>query len=110
MVTRWEMSSRLGSVFLGREVGLRERQSHSERTSALVDEEMQQLIGERSPSVRQLLPQHQGKLDRLAQVLLEQESLDEQQIRHLVTPAESLSGVGESKTSSGALVVSAGKS
>lgn len=55
MVTRWGMSSRLGTVFLagyqevffGREVGLREKQIYSEETAALIDEEVQQQIAER---------------------------------------------------------------
>jgi cell division protease FtsH len=92
MVTRWGMSSRIGTVFLGgeqevflgREVGLRERQIYSEQTAALIDEEVQQLIGERYNYVHQLLSQHHQELERLAHALLEQESLDEQQLNRLV--------------------------
>jgi len=95
MVTRWGMSQRLGTVFLGgeqevflgREVGLRERQSYSEKTAALIDEEVQQLINERYGYVQQLLSQHHEELKRIAQALLERESLDEQQLRRLVEDA-----------------------
>ena len=70
MVTRWGMSERLGAVFLGgeqevflgREVGLREQHSYSEETAAVIDEEVQQLIGERYSSVQQLLSQHREEL------------------------------------------------
>src|SRR5260370_8818188 len=92
MVTRWGMSQRLGTVFLGgeqevflgREVGLRERESYSEHTAALIDEECQQQISERYHYVQQLLSQHHEEPKRTAQALLERESLDEEQLQHLV--------------------------
>lgn len=92
MVTRWGMSPRLGSVFLGgqpevflgREVGLRERQAYSEQTATLIDEEVQRLIGERYHSVHDLLAAHQEELERLAQSLLEREVLDEPLLHALV--------------------------
>ena len=92
MVTRWGMSERLGAVFLGgeqevflgREVGLREREGYSEQTAALIDEEVQQLIGERYRSVQHLLSQHREELGRIAQALLEHESLDAQQLQRLL--------------------------
>jgi cell division protease FtsH len=95
MVTRWGMSRRIGTVFLGseqevflgREVGLRERQSYSEQTAALIDEEVQQVIGERYKYVQQLLSQHHEKLERVAHALLAQESLEEQQLHRLVKDA-----------------------
>jgi cell division protease FtsH len=66
MVTRWGMSQSLGAVylggeqevFLGWEVGLRERQSYSEHTAALIDEEVQQQIGERYRYAQRLLSKH----------------------------------------------------
>ena len=92
MVTRWGMSRRIGTVFLGgeqevflgREVGLRERQSYSEQTAALIDEEVQQQIGERYHYVQELLSQHREELEHIAQALLERESLDEEQLQHLL--------------------------
>ena len=95
MVTRWGMSPRIGTVFLGseqevflgREVGLRERQSYSEQTAALIDEEVQQLIAERYQYVQHLLSGHQEELERVAHALLERESLDEQQLQQLLKDA-----------------------
>ena len=92
MVTRWGMSRRIGSVFLGgeqevflgREVGLRERQSYSEHTAAVIDSEVQHLIGECYQYVQQLLSQHHEELTRIAHALLEREALDEQQLQHLL--------------------------
>ncbi len=87
MVTRWWMSQRLGTVFLGREVGLRKRESYSEQTAALIGEKVQQLISERYTYVQHLLSQHQEELERIAQALLERESLDEQQLQRLAEDA-----------------------
>jgi cell division protease FtsH len=92
MVTRWGMSQRLGAVFLGgeqevflgREVGLRERQSYSEHTANLIDEEVQHLISERYAYVQQVLSAHREKLECIAHTLLEQESLDEQELHRLL--------------------------
>jgi cell division protease FtsH len=118
MVTRWGMSRRIGTVFLGgeqevflgREVGLRERQSYSEQTAALIDEEVQQLIGERYKYVQQLLSQHREELKRLAHALLEQESLDEQQLHRLIKDADKHAElVSESEASSDSLTATARK-
>jgi cell division protease FtsH len=116
MVTRWGMSRRVGAVFLGgeqevflgRQVGLRERQSYSEQTAALIDEEVQQLIGERYAYVQQLLSQHQEELERIAHALLERESLDEQQLHRLLTDANPTAQlVSESPSSSDSLAAPA---
>ena len=117
MITRWGMSRRLGSVFLGgeqevflgREVGLRERQAYSEHTATLIDEEVQQLIGERTIAVRQVLSRHQKALDQLAHALLEQESLDEQQIQRLVMSELRVGGDAAGESGRDNLVVQAGK-
>lgn len=92
MVTRWGMSQRLGpvflggeqEVFLGKEIGLRERQNYSEQTAALIDEEVHQRMSERYGYVQQLLSQHREELQRIARALLEQESLNAEQIRLLL--------------------------
>jgi cell division protease FtsH len=118
MVTRWGMSRRIGmvflggekEVFLGREVGLRERQSYSEQTAALIDEEVQQLIAERYNDVHQLLSEHKEELERIAHALLERESLDEQQLQQLVKDVPNkVDIVSESKASSDSLAAPVGK-
>jgi len=113
MVTRWGMSPRIGTVFLGgeqevflgREVGLRERQSYSEHTAALIDEEVQELIAERYQYAQHLLSGHQKELERVAYALLERESLDEQQLQQLVKGLQNNVEVeSESNASSNSLV------
>jgi cell division protease FtsH len=91
MVTRWGMSSRLGAmflageqeVFLGREVGLREREGYSEQTAMLIDQEVHQLLDERYHFIQQLLSQHRRELERIAQALLERETLGAEQLQQL---------------------------
>jgi cell division protease FtsH len=116
MVTRWGMSQRLGTVFLGgeqevflgREVGLRERQSYSEQTAALIDEEVQQLIGERYRYVQQLLSQHHEELERIAHALLERESLEAEQLQQLLKGANNnAESVPESEASGDLLTATA---
>ncbi len=100
MVTRWGMSSRIGAmflggeqeVFLGRELGVGQRQEYSERTAAAIDTEMQQLIQERFSYVQHLLSEHREQLERLGQALLEHESLEEEELRAVVF------GTGDSST------------
>jgi cell division protease FtsH len=113
MVTRWGMSPRIGTVFLGgehevflgREVGLRERQSYSEQTAALIDEEVQQLIAERYQYAQHLLSEHQEELERVAHALLERESLDEQQLQQLLKDASNdTNQVSESESVSNSLI------
>jgi cell division protease FtsH len=92
MVTRWGMGRRVGlvflageqEVFLGREVGLREKQGFSERTSALVDEEVQEIIKERYRYVQHLLSQHRAELECIAKALLERESLNDEELQTLL--------------------------
>ncbi len=116
MVTRWGMSQRVGAVylggeqevFLGREVGLREKQMYSEHTAALIDEEVQRLIGESYTFVQHLLSQHHEDLERFARALLEQESLDEQQLPRLLNEsAATMEPASKSEAIAESLAVSA---
>lgn len=118
MVTRWGMSPLLGSiflggeqeVFLGREMGLRERQAYSEQTSALIDAEVRRQIDECYTAVQQLLKQHREDLDRLARALLEQEVLDERQLYSLVTGSPHAANIASEKGAvSDVLATPAGK-
>ncbi len=113
MVTRWGMSQRIGTVFLGgeqevflgREIGLRERQSYSEHTAALIDEEVQELIAERYQYAQHLLSGHKKELEQVAYALLERESLDEQQLQQLVKGLQNNVDVeSESYASSNSLI------
>ena len=90
MVTRWGMSPKLGPVtlaprddpFLGGRGGLGfgDSKPYSEATAQEIDEEVQRILQECYDHGLQLLRDHRRQLDRLAQALLEKETLDEQEI------------------------------
>jgi cell division protease FtsH len=90
MVTRWGMSEKLGPVTLsprddpflrgGSFPGVGAEKPYSEATAQVVDGETERILTECYTSGVQLLRDHRDALDRLAQALLEHETLDEQEI------------------------------
>jgi cell division protease FtsH len=92
MVTRWGMSPRIGTVFfggdrevfLGREMGLGQQRDYSERTARTIDSEVQRIIENRYDYVLTVLRAHRPILDRIAELLLERETLEEDDLLKLV--------------------------
>jgi cell division protease FtsH len=92
MVTRWGMSSRVGTVFfgterevfLGREMSMGQQRDYSEATAAVIDQEVRRIIESRYGYVQAVLTQHRDVLDRIAELLLERETLDEADLLTLV--------------------------
>jgi cell division protease FtsH len=90
MVTRWGMSERLGPVTLAQRddpflrgdalAGLGGGRSYSEATAKVVDDEVERILQECYADGVRLLTENREALDRLARALLEQETLDEQEI------------------------------
>ncbi len=90
MVTRWGMSEKLGPVtlapredpFLSRDPfsGFGGARPYSEATAEVVDAEVERILQECYADGIRLLREHRPELDRLAQALLERETLDEQEI------------------------------
>jgi cell division protease FtsH len=83
MVTQFGMSERLGpqsvgereqEIFLGREFG--QRREISERTAEMVDDEVKRLIDEAYERARSLINEHRALLERIAQALLDRETVD----------------------------------
>jgi cell division protease FtsH len=92
MVTEFGMSNKLGpvhyggddeTVFLGRDFTTSSR-SYSERTAQLIDEEVQELITLSEEAARKLLTENREILNRMAEVLLERETLDAEEIDAIV--------------------------
>jgi cell division protease FtsH len=92
MITRWGMGS-LGPVafqvddeqpFLGYQ--LAQGRDYSDATAARIDHEVEHLIAERQEVVRQLLSNARGKLDRLAEALLRDETIGEDALVHILGP------------------------
>ena len=90
MVTRYGMSEKLGTVlygsehssdevFLGRDFS--SGKNYSEKTAADIDEEIRSIIGAAYESCKNILTEHIDKLHFIAQFLLKNESMDEEQFR-----------------------------
>ncbi len=93
MVTTWGMSPRMGllafddspdAVFLGRELAGHPRVS--QRTAALIDEEVTRLLNEGFATAQRILEANRAKLDQLADALLREEVLEEDQIARIIGP------------------------
>ena len=102
MVCEWGMSEKLGPltfgkreehIFLGREFA--RQQDYSEDTAVLIDTEVKQIVLDCASRARQVLEQRVAKLHRLAQALLEHESLDGEEIARILagSPQEALQGI-----------------
>jgi cell division protease FtsH len=92
MVTRWGMGD-LGLValqadeeqpFLGYE--LAQRRDYSEATAARIDQEVQRLLAERHTYACRLLTDAREQLDHLAQALLQEETVGQDALVHLLGP------------------------
>jgi cell division protease FtsH len=77
------MSERLGTValghkeelvFLGREIG--EQKNYSEKTAEAIDEEIRRLIDEGYQKAVDIITEHRDVLDRIANALIQVETLD----------------------------------
>ncbi|MEZ4220271.1 MAG: ATP-dependent zinc metalloprotease FtsH [Polyangiaceae bacterium] len=96
MVCELGMSERLGpvaygeneeSVFLGREFASR-REDYSEATAREIDQEVRAIIDKQYQVAQQVINEHRSQLDRLAEALLERETLDSAEIRASVDGRE----------------------
>jgi cell division protease FtsH len=89
MVTRWGMSPRLGMIelaprqnpFLSRGYeGYAGDKPFSEKTAEAIDEEVSRILSEAHAEALRLLQLHRPALDALAEALIQQETLDEEDI------------------------------
>lgn len=92
MVCEWGMSDKVGplaygekegEVFLGRDLG--HMKNYSEATAVEIDGEIRRIVQEGYERTRQILSEHKDELTRLAEALLEKETLDAAEVRFLVT-------------------------
>ncbi len=88
MVCEWGMSEKLGpitfgkrneQIFLGREIS--QHRDYSEATAKMIDEEVTLIIETCKNEARRLLKKHMAKLTKLAQNLIERESLNGNEIK-----------------------------
>jgi len=83
MVTEYGMSDEIGpqqlgqkngEVFLGREIG--HQPNYSDQVAANIDSEVRRLIDEAHSEAAEIIIEHRAVLDRLADALMEKETLD----------------------------------
>ena len=99
LITEYGMSDALGpmtygtkqeQVFLGRDI-LRER-NYSEEVAAAIDQEVRRLVTECYERAKHLLEQNRDKLNRVAEALLERETLEAEDFEALLaSPGEKAS-------------------
>jgi cell division protease FtsH len=81
MVARWGMSPAIGPIAVVSQDGAGPffpgTTEVSQRTQELIDDEMRRIVDEAYEQVVELLKENRGKLDGLAEALLEHETLDE---------------------------------
>ena len=77
-----QFGSRQGEVFLGRDLG--HEQNYSDAIAYEIDQEMQNMINACYERARSLLKEHEKEMHLLAKTLLEVETLEIEQIEHLI--------------------------
>jgi cell division protease FtsH len=96
MVCEWGMSEKLGplaygkkeeSIFLGRDYGQRS-QDYSENTAQEIDQEVRAIVQRQYTKVKDALTASKEKLQRLADVLIERETLDAEEIQAVLEGRE----------------------
>jgi cell division protease FtsH len=100
MVTQWGMSDRVGTVtmganqemvFLGRDLG--ERRNYSEEMAAAIDEEVRRLIDEAHATARRVLTERRDTLTALAERLILEETVEEDELDQIVRVSAPLAPV-----------------
>jgi cell division protease FtsH len=95
MVTEYGMSKRLGPIalghkeeliFLGREIA--EQKNYSEKIAEAIDEEIRNLIQTAYDRARAILIEHRTVLDRLAERLIKEETLEGEELERVFREAE----------------------
>jgi len=95
MVCDWGMSEKLGpltlgkkeeQIFLGKELAY--HQNYSEKTAMEIDQEIKRIVSESYERAKTLLSENLDALHRIAQALLERETLEEEDIDRLLRGEE----------------------
>jgi len=97
MVTKWGMSERLGTIsfsdredpFAGTSLASNSR-DYSERTAAIIDEEVNRLVTWAHDRAVGLLTEHHATLDRIARALRMHETVDAKQLREIMIETGSI--------------------
>jgi cell division protease FtsH len=95
MITRFGMSDRLGPVALGRQGGgvfmgrdIASDRDFSDDTAATIDEEVRQLVDQAYQRAKEVLLNNRVILDKLAEMLVEKETVDSDELQEILTSNE----------------------
>ena len=95
MVSRFGMSDRLGPVALGRQNGnvflgrdIASNRDFSDETAAAIDEEVRQLVDNAYIRAKDVLENNRHILDKLAEMLVEKETVDSEELQSILTNNE----------------------
>ncbi len=95
MVCEWGMSEKLGplafgkrneQIFLGREIA--QHRDYSEMTAEMIDAEVKRIITEAEAKAREIIQQNMERFERMAQSLVERESLNAEEINMIMNGEE----------------------
>ena len=91
MVMEYGMSDKLGpmkygqadgEVFLGRDYA--RQQDYSDEVASFIDEEVRKLISQAHEEARQILTTHREAMDRMAEVLIDRETIDADEVAEIL--------------------------
>ena len=97
MIMKYGMSEKLGpisydtsghSIFIGRDFG--QTKSYSEETAAIIDEEVKRIFDQATADCEKILLEHREQLEKLAQYLLENETIEAENFNHFFETGEFL--------------------
>lgn len=95
MVTRFGMSDRLGPIALGRQQGnmflgrdIASERDFSEETAAAIDDEVRTLVDQAYERAKHVLVSNRHILDKLADMLVDKETVDADELQTLLTTNE----------------------
>jgi cell division protease FtsH len=95
MVTRFGMSEKLGPVALGRQQGsmfmgrdIASERDFSEETASMIDEEVSDLVAVAYQRAKDVLVGNKQVLDKLAEMLVEKETVDSEELSQLLIASE----------------------
>jgi membrane protease FtsH catalytic subunit (EC 3.4.24.-) len=73
-------------MFLGRELGA--ERDFSEATAAMIDSEVSRLVEQAYQRAKQILSDNRHILDRIAQLLIERETIDAEELQEIIDSNE----------------------
>jgi cell division protease FtsH len=95
MVLIWGMSDQLGPISYGPDMAARDmsffvqpEREYSEKTAEAIDTEVKRIMGEAYEGAKAIIEQNKDRLERIARALLKYETLDADDVKHILDGGE----------------------